>query len=104
MLSFKIAILLISIWICKCSRPDYSKCKSYNQDATVLNSLNGKIQGACYKIPVTTSNKVTTTNNPLLIWLAVPYAKPPTGISTSSLEQFIWANIFLRRKNISLRE
>jgi hypothetical protein len=72
-------IFSISTGFCECLKPSYPKCNSFNQDATILNSLDGKIQGACYNIPISTSYKVTTTKNPVLTWLAVPYAKPPTG-------------------------
>ena len=74
-----VLFLIILTGFGECLKPTYPQCNSYSQEATILSSLDGKIQGACYNIPITTSNKGTTKNNPVLIWLAVPYAKPPTG-------------------------
>ena len=58
-------------------RPNYKTCNnSFNQNDTILNTLNGKIKGECYKIPINYANR-TRIESKILIWLSVPYAEAP---------------------------
>ena len=56
--------------------PYYQTCITHNTNATILNSLNGKIQGACYNVTVNYCYKPNETNQ-ILTWLKVPYAQAP---------------------------
>ena len=54
----------------------YQKCKSLDSDLKVLNTLNGKIRGECYSVPVSYSDNTTRTSD-VFTWFKVPYAEPP---------------------------
>ena len=43
-----------------------------------VETLNGKIKGECYIVPVTYSNE-TKIETDVLTWLSIPYAEPPNG-------------------------
>ncbi len=56
----------------------FNECNSLpqNSNLTILNTLNGKIQGQCLIVPVSYSNG-STVNNEVFRFLSVPYAQPP---------------------------
>ena len=75
---FLINIFLISHLLVVCvtsSSPPL--CKNINQTALILNTLNGKVKGLCYNKPIYYASKSTSTNNPVLNWLGIPYAEAP---------------------------
>jgi hypothetical protein len=78
LIRFTILMIALSSYV-KCMRPAHPKCKDIITNATILNTLNGQIKGACYNITVKYSNKNKNYDSPLLVWLSVPYAKSPTG-------------------------
>ena len=57
----------------------YPRCNNIIGSATVLNSLNGRVQGACYNIAVSYGGTKPNMNKNVLTWLSVPYAQPPIG-------------------------
>lgn len=77
-MTFKIIIQLSLLITYTYGYPYYPECSTFDPNATILNSLNGKIQGKCYNVPVNYGNKPQTTNQ-VLTWLAIPYAESPTG-------------------------
>ena len=56
---------------------NYPKCVLANPNITILNTLNGPVQGECYKLNLFYPNNITRENNKVLTWLSIPYAKPP---------------------------
>ena len=57
----------------------YPKCNGINNNATILSSLNGKVQGACYNVTLDYGGNKSNINKNVLTWLGVPYAQPPIG-------------------------
>jgi len=75
-----IFILIIRLNLIQ-SQLNYPHCSSEirNSQITILNTLNGKVQGSCYNLSIYYATKPTSTNNPILVWLSVPYAQAPIG-------------------------
>ena len=81
---FKIRWVFIFIFICfdsiliGHSYPYYELCASVpiDSDLKILETLNGKIQGECYTVPVKKSDD-TIIKNDVFSFLSVPYALPP---------------------------
>ena len=46
----------------------------------IVTTLNGKIKGECYNVPITNSNDQTTDYS-VFSWRGIPFAEPPTGIN-----------------------
>lgn len=67
--------VLILVTECQLNHP---LCSTHVENSTVLNTLNGKIKGNCYNITTNFANKPKI-NTPILTWLSVPYAQPPTN-------------------------
>ena len=77
---FQILLQLSSLIAVSVSSPlYYPNCNNTNVNATVLNTLNGKVQGACFTITVNYSSYKPNLSQNLLTWLGVPYAQPPIG-------------------------
>ena len=55
---------------------NYPKCKKYDKNATILNTLKGQVKGSCQNITVKYEYKKDETNQ-VLKWLGVPFAQPP---------------------------
>jgi carboxylesterase type B len=85
-------IFTILIQIFKSNSLNYPFCSS--QNLTILNSLNGKVQGACYNITINYANKSPTTDA-VLTWLGVPYAQPPIETMRFKSPRPVesWANV-----------
>ena len=47
-------------------------------DPMILDSLNGKLKGRCYTVPVTYSKEYTVTSD-VFVWKGIPYAEPPVN-------------------------
>lgn len=75
----KLTVLCLCLHVFECVRPAYLRCKRIDTNITILNTLNGRIKGACYNISIKYSNNTVSINSPLLVWLSVPYARSPTG-------------------------
>jgi len=58
--------------------PYFPVCSSVNSNSLVVNTLNGKVKGACYNVTVNYASKQPTTT-PVLSFLSIPYAQPPIG-------------------------
>ena len=61
--------------------PYFPACKTFNKNATLLTTFNGKVQGGCFNVTVNYASKPTA-NIPIVTFLGVPYAQPPIGIHT----------------------
>ena len=57
----------------------YPRCTNIITTNTVLNSLNGRVQGACYSVTVNYGGYKPNVAKNVLTWLSVPYAQPPVG-------------------------
>ena len=59
---------------------NFDKCinPSITDNDRTVNTLNGKIKGDCYTVPVTYSNDETTDYS-VFSWRGIPYAEPPVG-------------------------
>ena len=60
------------------SYPYYETCSSLPSDSSlkVLETLNGKVQGECYTVPVRKSDD-SIVKNDVLTFLSIPYGEPP---------------------------
>ena len=58
---------------------NYPRCTNINNAATVLTSLNGQVQGSCYRVTGNYGGYKPNINKNVLTWLGVPYAQPPIG-------------------------
>ena len=58
--------------------PYYETCSSIPEDSNlkILETLNGKVQGECFTVPVSYSNG-SVVNSDIFSWLAIPYAEKP---------------------------
>lgn len=54
----------------------FDKCKTQQSASKIVNTLNGKIEGECYNVPVSYSND-STIDYEVFTWLSIPYAEPP---------------------------
>ena len=56
----------------------YEKCETEPSASAskVVDTLNGKVKGECYNVPVSYSNG-STMNYGVFSWLSIPYAEPP---------------------------
>lgn len=72
-------ILLLNVLLNN-SYPYFPTCSSSplltSSNLTILNTLNGDVQGTCYNITVNYASKPKA-NTPVMTWLAIPYAQPP---------------------------
>ena len=58
--------------------PYYEKCASTLDSETILETLNGKVKGECYSVPVSYSNSSKIATD-VFTWHSIPYAKPPVN-------------------------
>lgn len=78
-MTFLKLILLLGLSNLVRSYPYFPECdNSIGSNVTLINSLNGKIQGKCYNVTVNYGSKAKSSNL-VLTWLAIPYAEPPIG-------------------------
>ena len=78
MINFNLKFFIIFI-LCQYGTPYtyYNKCNiDPNSDLKVLDTLNGKIKGECYNVPVSYSNGSKIYSN-VFNWLSIPFAEPP---------------------------
>ena len=71
-------IFIISLLNSTLSYPYFPECSNLTVNSTILNTLNGKIKGACYDVTVNYGSKNPETSQ-VLTWLSIPYAQPPVG-------------------------
>ena len=92
---FLTVIFIYSFVVCrKINAYHFNKCDvNLNSDSKILDTLNGKIKGECYTVPVTYSNGSKTTSN-VMNWLSVPYAEPPINEKRfkKSVQKQPWSN------------
>lgn len=72
------SILLINLLQIISSYPYFPECSNYESDSVILNTLNGKVEGACYNVTVNYGSKSPESSR-VLTWLSIPYAEPPVG-------------------------
>ena len=71
--------LLIFIKIMHLTSGEFSQCSDIideNSNLTLVDTLNGKIQGLCETVTVINSNN-TKINSHVISWKSIPYAEPP---------------------------
>jgi carboxylesterase type B len=75
---FLTIVFIYSFVVCrKIDAYHFDKCDvNLNSDLKILDTLNGKIKGECYTVPVIDSHGMKT-NSKVMNWLSVPYAEPP---------------------------
>ena len=86
------------------SYPYFNKCAEFESNLfiKVLNTLNGKIKGECYNVPVSYSNGSKIYSN-VFNWLSIPFAEPPINENrfkdpipkkqwTTTLDGTVWPN------------
>ena len=74
-LIFKLSFLIA---LSQCSL-HYPECSNYYNKTTILQSLKGKIQGACNEVTVDYGGYKSNLKKNVLTWLSVPYAQAPIG-------------------------
>ena len=74
----KLFLFSLILFELKTSAYIFNRCASLpdNSSSKVLNTLNGRLNGECFAVPVSYSDGATIQTD-VITWLSVPYAEPP---------------------------